>query len=123
MGMDMKRELTCIVCPMGCALTAEIENGQVVSVTGNTCPRGAKYAEQECTHPERVLTTTAAVEGGGVLPVRTDRAVPKEMLFDCMAEVNQVTVHLPISIGTVIIEHIAGTEANLVAAKNLGRGN
>lgn len=118
----MKRELTCIVCPMGCALTAEIENGQVTSVTGNTCPRGAKYAEQECTHPERVLTSTVAVEGGGVLPVRTDRTVPKEMLFDCMAEVNRVTVRLPISIGTVIIEHIAGTEANLVAAKNLERG-
>lgn len=122
MVVEMKRELTCIVCPMGCALTAEIENGQVTSVTGNTCPRGAKYAEQECTHPERVLTSTVAVEGGGVLPVRTDRTVPKEMLFDCMAEVNRVTVRLPISIGTVIIEHIAGTEANLVAAKNLERG-
>lgn len=118
----MKRELTCIVCPMGCDLTAEIENGQVVSVTGNTCPRGAKYAEQECIRPERVLTSTAAAEDGRVLPVRTDRTVPKEKLFDCMAEVNRLKVRLPITVGTVIIEHIAGTEANLIAAKNMERG-
>lgn len=118
----MKRELTCIVCPMGCALTAEIENGQVISVSGNTCPRGAKYAQQECIHPQRVLTTTAATENGSVLPVRTDCGVPKEKLFDCMAEVNRLNVRLPITIGTVIIEHIADTDANLVAAKNMERG-
>ena len=122
MVIAMKRELTCIVCPMGCDLTAEIENGQVVSVTGNTCPRGAKYAEQECIRPERVLTSTAAAEDGRVLPVRTDRTVPKEKLFDCMAEVNRLKVRLPITVGTVIIEHIAGTEANLIAAKNMERG-
>lgn len=46
-----KRNLTCIVCPMGCALEVVIENGQVVSVTGNTCPRGAAYAKSECVHP------------------------------------------------------------------------
>lgn len=118
----MKRELTCIVCPMGCVLTVETEKEQVISVSGNTCPRGAKYARQECVHPERVLTTTAATENGGVIPVRTDRAVPKEALFDCMAEVNRLNVRLPITIGTVIIENIAETNANLVAAKNMERG-
>ena len=53
------RELTCVACPMGCQMTASIDNGVVVSVTGNTCPRGKKYAETECTHPVRPLTTTA----------------------------------------------------------------
>lgn len=119
----MKQELTCIVCPMGCSLTAEIENGQVVSISGNTCPRGVKYAQQECVHPERVLTTTVAVAGGGMLPVKTDRAVPKETLFACMAEANRIKVELPIAMGHVIIEHIAGTQANLVAAKHMGRGD
>ena len=33
------RELTCIGCPMGCQLTAVLEDGQVTRVTGNTCPR------------------------------------------------------------------------------------
>lgn len=114
----MTRELTCIVCPVGCSLSAEIENGEVIRVTGNTCPRGADYAARECVHPERILTTTVATADGGVLPVRTDRPVPKEKLFSCMKEVNGLKVDLPIDIGCVIIESIAGTDANLVAAKN-----
>ena len=35
-----KRELTCIGCPLGCPLVVNMENGAVLSVTGNTCPRG-----------------------------------------------------------------------------------
>ena len=52
----MKRELICIGCPMGCHLTAEVENGAVTSVTGNTCPRGDAYARRECVAPVRTVT-------------------------------------------------------------------
>ena len=34
----MKKQFTCIVCPNGCEIEAEVENGQVISVTGHTCP-------------------------------------------------------------------------------------
>ena len=44
--MEIK-EFTCIRCPMGCALRAEVEDGKVVRVTGNTCKRGEDYAQQE----------------------------------------------------------------------------
>ena len=69
----MKRELICIGCPMGCQLTAEVENGAVTSVTGNTCPRGDAYARRECVAPVRTVTGTVAIEGAAlpVLPVRT----------------------------------------------------
>ena len=53
-----KRELTCIGCPMGCALTVELENGAVTAVHGNTCPRGDAYARKEVTAPTRIVTTT-----------------------------------------------------------------
>ena len=33
------RNLTCIGCPMGCLMTVEMENGEVLSVTGNTTRR------------------------------------------------------------------------------------
>ncbi len=37
--METKKiELTCIGCPMGCPLIVTMEDGAVVSVTGNTCP-------------------------------------------------------------------------------------
>ena len=64
----MKRELTCIVCPIGCQLSVTLENGVVTEVTGNTCPRGKQYAIDECTHPVRTITTTARTSNGGVIP-------------------------------------------------------
>ena len=56
-----KRELTCIGCPMGCQITVELESGEVLSVTGNTCKIGENYAKNEVTHPERTVTSTAVI--------------------------------------------------------------
>ena len=41
-----EKNLICIGCPMGCPLTVKMENGEVVSVTGNTCKRGDIYARK-----------------------------------------------------------------------------
>lgn len=106
----MKRNLTCIVCPMGCQLVAEIENVQFISVTGNTCPRGAEYAKNECTNPMRTITTTVRCENGGVVPVKTNRPIPKDKIFECMKIVNKTVAGLPINIGDVIIDDVFGTE-------------
>ena len=35
----MDRNLICIICPSGCALTAQIGTDGV-TVTGNACPKG-----------------------------------------------------------------------------------
>ena len=67
-----QRELTCIGCPLGCALRVTMENGAVVSVEGNTCPRGDAYARKEVTAPSRIVTTTVPVTGGE-LPASASR--------------------------------------------------
>ena len=41
------RELTCIRCPIGCHITVELDNGEVKSISGNSCPRGEEYAASE----------------------------------------------------------------------------
>ena len=84
----MERELTCIVCPMGCKLKAEISDGKVISVTGNTCPRGEKYAQSEITNPMRVITTTVRTEDGRILSVKTAGEVAKDKVFNYMKEIN-----------------------------------
>ena len=84
----MKRELICIGCPMGCHLTAEVENGAVTSVTGNTCPRGDAYARRECVAPVRTVTGTVAIEGAAlpVLPsVTTPGGAPADRLKACVS--------------------------------------
>ena len=115
----MKRELTCIVCPIGCQLSVTIENGAVTEVTGNTCPRGKQYAIDECTNPVRTITTTARTTDGGVIPVKTDRPIPKELMFECMNEINRAVVTPPAKIGDIVIEDLLGTGANVVITANM----
>ncbi len=111
----MKRNLTCIICPLGCTLTAEVQDG-TVSVSGNTCPRGAEYAKNECTNPVRTVTATVQC-GTHRLPVKTDRPIPKAQIFPCMALLRRVNAAAPVKIGDVLVETPWG--ANIVAAGNI----
>ena len=79
-----KRELICIGCPMGCPLTVTLDGGAVVTVQGNTCPRGDAYARREVTAPTRIVTTTVRVTGGTLPAVscKTRSDIPKEKIFD-----------------------------------------
>lgn len=110
--------LTCIECPMGCALTVEVENGKVVSVTGNNCARGKMYAENEVICPKRVVTSTVKTDKGVPLSVKTDKPVRKSEIFAVMEKINQITAKTPLKIGDVILENI-DENANLVATMNL----
>lgn len=113
----MKRELTCIVCPVGCSLSVELEDGKVIDVKGNTCPRGKIYAENECVSPMRTVTTTVRCKNGEILPVKTASPIPKEKLFEAMKIINKVNPTLPISVGDVIIQDVFGS--SVVATKNI----
>ena len=114
----MTRDLTCIVCPRGCELEVQIDGKEVLRVLGNACNRGSEYAFTEFNAPMRILTTTVAVEGGGVLPCKTNKGVPKDMLLECMKEINKLTVPKNTVIGQVIAWDILGTGADLVATAN-----
>ena len=115
----MKRKLTCIVCPIGCQLSVTLEDGVVTEVSGNTCPRGKQYAIDECTNPVRTVTTTARTADGGVIPVKTDRPIPKELMFDCMREIDRAIVSLPAHIGDVVINNLLNTGADVIVTANM----
>lgn len=113
-------ELTCINCPMGCTVTVTREGDTILSVTGNTCPRGDNYARKEVTNPTRIVTSTVKVEGG-VHPrvsVKTERDIPKDKIFACMEDMNGMVVKAPVHIGDVVLANVAGTGVNLVATGN-----
>lgn len=117
--MAETRILNCIVCPMGCEMTATIENGSVVSVTGNTCPRGPKYAQEEITAPKRMLTSTVRIEGGllPLLPVVSKSPLPKDQVLACAAHLRGITVQAPIAEGAVICSDILGLGVDIVASR------
>ena len=115
-----KRELICIGCPMGCPVTVEMDGREIVSVSGNTCPRGDAYARKEVTNPTRIVTSTVKVEDGLVemISVKTKEDIPKDKIFDCMRALKGITVKAPVHIGDVILADAAGTGVDVVATRN-----
>lgn len=109
-------ELTCIVCPVGCALTVEKEGGEWV-VTGNTCKKGRDFAIMEATDPRRTLCTTVKTTDPDMprLPVRTDGEIPRDMIFSVMELINRIEVKRPVSAGDVIIPDVLNTGVNIIA--------
>ncbi len=116
----MKRQLVCIVCPKGCRLTAE-QTASGVTVTGNSCPRGAAFAAQELTDPHRSLTTTVKTTSAALplLPVRTDGELPKPLLRQAMAALGQITATGPLHCGDTVCEDLLGTGVRVIATRDL----
>lgn len=120
-------QLNCTTCPSECLLTVEVErdaDGAVVemhSVTGNSCPRGDKFAHQELTCPTRVLTTTVAVSGGdeALLPVRTVEAIPLELHAQAMNLIRGLVVDAPIRMGDVVLPDLLNTGIDLIASMDI----
>lgn len=115
------REFTCICCPLGCALTITIENDTVISVTGNTCPRGDTYARKEVTNPTRIVTSTVRVKNGicPMVNVKTASDIPKDKIFSCIEALKDIVVTAPITIGDIILTNVADTGVNIIAARDI----
>lgn len=122
--MVEKRELVCIACPLGCHLQVTLEAGKVTKVEGKGCKRGIIYAEAECMHPARMLTTTVKVKEGKfpLVSVRSDKPLPKHLLLDCMTVIKDVCITAPVHIGDLAVENILGTGVNIIATRNVGKG-
>ncbi len=117
------RELTCINCPLGCAISVELFDGEITSITGNTCPRGKAYAQKEVTNPTRILTTTVPVIGGNrrMVSVKTSADVPKDKIFACVGAVKDIKVQAPVLAGAVILKNAADTGIDIIATANVQR--
>ena len=114
----MIKKLTCIECPIGCEVTVTLEGDKVVDVKGNSCPRGKVYAEAEVVCPKRVVTSTVRADNGEIIPVKTDRPVRKDAIFEVIAKINATVCKMPVKLGDVLVENICD-DANLVVSANL----
>ncbi len=118
-----KKEMVCIICPLGCRL--EIQNEEQTSdgprIIGNSCPKGAEYALAELTNPTRVVTSTVVIRNAHLtrLPVKTHGAIPKDLIFACMEELAKIEVKGPVKMGDVIIKDLLNTGVDVVATRSL----
>lgn len=116
------KEMVCINCPLGCMLTVTRGEDGAIAVAGNTCPRGEAYGRTELTDPRRIVTSTVRVKGGKnqAVAVKTAQAVPKNKIMECMKELKEAEVSLPVSVGDVVLENVADTGVAVVVTRNAG---
>lgn len=122
-------QFNCTTCPSECLLTVEVERdadghvAEVRRVTGNSCPRGDKFAHQELTCPMRVLTTTVAVSGGDetLLPVRTAEAIPLALHAQAMNLIRSLVLNAPIRMGDIVLEDLLNTDIDLIASMDINQ--
>lgn len=119
----MKKIFPCILCPNGCEIEAEVEDGQMITCEGAGCPRGQEYAKQELIAPMRTFSSSVCVLHGNLplVSVRLDKPVPKQRIFDVMEVIRSVCLEAPVSIGDVVIDRVAGLDVRVIATKNISR--
>lgn len=119
------KEMICICCPMGCRLSVDDSDKNDIKVTGNTCPRGAKYARDEVICPKRMVTSIAQVNGGEInmVSVKTSDSIPKDRMFDALALLNGLSVDAPVKKGQIIVADVLGLGVDFVATKDVQKKN
>jgi CxxC motif-containing protein len=120
--MAKENEIICIMCPLACQITVTMDaQGNITDVANYSCKQGKEYAIAECKFPGRVLTTTVLTEGSAnpLLPVRTNKPVPKDRLMDVMHSLSQVKVKPPIKMKQVLVSNIAKIGVDVVSTDAL----
>jgi CxxC motif-containing protein len=116
------KEITCIVCPIGCKILVKVNGKKVEIKEGSRCRRGIEYARSEALDPKRVLTSSVLVENAKwpLLSVKTNKPVPKDRIFDVLDEIKKVKVKSPIKIGQIVIKNVSDLNIDVIATKSLG---
>jgi len=117
----MTKEIICIVCPMGCRMDVELDGSEVKGVQGHQCKKGPKHAQKEVIFPGRVLTTTVKTDIPDVplLPVRSNKEIPKDQLINCMGEISKHHVSGSAKIGQPVVKDILGLGVDIIACRSV----
>jgi CxxC motif-containing protein len=118
-----KRHFVCVVCPIGCEIDVVHDGGKIISMEGNKCEKSEEFVRQELIEPMRILTTTVRIQGARwvVIPVRSDKAVPKRLFPRIMKQLTRIRLQAPVSILDVVASDVLDTGANIIATRTMTR--
>lgn len=119
--MKKERAFTCIVCPNGCVIETQIEDGKLLSITGNKCKRGEEYVQQELADPRRTIATTVPIENTSLplCSVRLNCPIPKREIFRVMREIDGVRLVAPVQIGQIVLKNVCGLDSDVIVTKDM----
>lgn len=115
------KELTCIECPNGCFLKIQRDKENNLIVTGNKCPKGETFANNEINNAKRCISTTVKTNFDNLprISVRTDDKIPIKLIFPCMDLINKVTLNNLVHNGEVILKNILNTGVNVISTTDM----
>lgn len=121
--MRSEREITCVVCPIGCKILVRSDGKKVDVLSGHKCKQGVDYAVNEALDPRRMLTSSVLVENGEwlLVSVKSSKSVPKEKIFDVLEEIKKMVVKAPVRSGQVVIKNVVDTGVDIVATKTVNK--
>ena len=116
----MSENIICVSCPVGCDMDVT-QDGDKISVSGNQCPTGITYAQEELTSPTRNIATSLRVTGGDMpmLSVKTARPIPKGKIMDVVKAIHQVRLEAPVRLGDVVLANAENTGVDIVATRHI----
>lgn len=116
-----KKHFVCVVCPIGCEIDVVHDGSKIISMEGDKCQKSAEFVTQELIEPMRILTTTVRIKGARlpVIPVRTDRPVPKRLFPRIMKQLRRIELQAPVSMLDVVAADILHTGANIIATRTM----
>ena len=119
--MAIEKEITCIVCPLGCKILVRAVENQFELIGGNKCKRGIDYAKSEALDPRRMLTSSVLVNNGEwpLVSVKSSKPVQKHKIYSVLKEIKKIKVNAPVRSGQIIIKNIAGTKIDILATKSI----
>jgi len=142
--------LTCLLCPLGCELEADIEapgpdarmpagehpaedgvdgggetlivDGRRLWIKGHRCPEGIDFAVEEILRPKRNLAASVPLAGTAdrMVSVRLSDRVPREMMFPILAEIASLRPVPPVRRGEVLIRNVCGAGVDVIATRTMG---
>ncbi|MBD3352558.1 MAG: DUF1667 domain-containing protein [Candidatus Lokiarchaeota archaeon] len=115
------KDFVCVICPNSCRLHVEVGPTGEVDVQGYQCKRGFEYGIQEFLQPIRMLITTMKIENGvlPVIPVRSNKEVPRERIFDAIEVVNQTVAQAPVKMGDILVDNLLDLGIHVIASRDM----
>lgn len=122
------KDFTCVVCPNGCTVNIVFEEGspnKFITASGQKCPRGLTWAQQEIVDPMRSFSTSVLVKNGEFIEcsVRITKPIQLKKVFAVMEEIKKLNPQAPLCIGQVLLSSPAGTETDVIVTKNIPAKN
>jgi CxxC motif-containing protein len=118
-----KKHFVCVVCPIGCEIDVVHDGSKIISMAGNKCEKSEEFVIQELIEPMRILTTTVRIEESRwpVIPVRTDKSVPKRLFPRIMRQLRRIKLQAPVNMLDVVVRDVLHTGANIISTRTMPR--